>query len=203
MPLADDFDFGPVVTQVSASISAVHEKLLAMTKGQSIRAIALCPDEDVHSVFWMAASAKQFDSSAKTLRSLIKKNNVDFPLEAVDALVLIEPSEWKLSEGNVKTREVFDGDLGLSDAWGMLSSLDRDTCDYDNEFSKLRSRCLEALADGLAAFRATAGLEDGLSLIVVIPDESPDKQIRSLATRLNPGAIAEMLLDAFAFMDKA
>lgn len=138
-------------------------------------ALALCPDEDVRSMYWVA------NSSA----SVAADPNSEF-----------EYYDWPLNDHDTGLCPGFDGSLGLAEIWAEASSFGLAEETWFDVYPQVRQRCLQAIADGLQMFRSVSlPGNDEFALLVCIPDDDP-RETADLVKGINSAAVYERYANA-------
>ena len=183
--LYDTIDYFPLRQRVSETAGDI---VLACTKAieqETLYGFALCPDEDVQSMFWMANTEESLKVSAAKLHKQAVKYGSDQSLEQITDILRFGCVEWAYGEETLDISVPFDSDLGLDEIWSTFRGLGLSGADYDKGFASVRKHALDAIANGLKDCRKNSALSADFVLLVQFPDSGDIPELLRLAKLTN------------------
>lgn len=184
----DNFDYSTLRKSAADAASAIVAASIDALGNETLYGFALCPDEDVQSVYWMANTEESLAASAAKLFKQAVKYGSDQSLDLITEILRFGCPEWGYGEESLKISAPFDYDLGLDAIWTSFRGLGLEDDAYDKGFAKVREQCLTALAKGLADYRKKAKLSSDFVLLVQFPDSGDIPELLKLAKQTNSAA---------------
>ncbi len=189
----DSIDYTGLQSQVTSFVTELFAACKNACPSETLYGLALCPDEDVQSMFWMANTDEALQQLATKLQKQAAKHGGDQSLDEIKEILRYACTEWKYGEDSLNIPIKFDSDLGLDEIWSTLKSMNLTDSEYDEGFQTVRKHSLGAIAAGIRAFRNQEGVNDDFVTLIQFPDSGDIDELLELATLTNSTKVIEKI----------